>query len=544
MKNTFIILTILLLSWISTFGQDHLQTDRIILKLKSDAVNPDKLFCEKNLTGNNKIDSLNKIFRFITIKKQSLGRKSNKYIYIIQFPDGTDLKQVIDKYYTTGEIAYAEPDYKGTLGGVSGTKPDDQYYYRQWALNNDGTFPLSPSKAGADMEMENAWNIELGDSNIVVAFIDTGVKFTHPELAGRTWHNYNEIPGNGIDDDTNGYIDDVKGWDFAYSDNDPTDGHGHGTNVAGIVGANGNNSIGLAGVDWNCKLMILKAFDDYGGGSQSMWASAVYYAVDNGARVINMSFGTTNPTTTFQDAIKYAFNNNVVLVACMMNTNSNTVFFPAGFPGVIAVGSTNPDDTRSHPFPWGSTSGSNFGSHISVVAPGNYIFSLDYQSNTNYSVYYSGTSQATAHVSGLASLLLAQDPGRTPAQVKSIIEITAEDTVGDPVEDTPGWDQYYGYGRINAFNALYLITGINPVNSRNQSSFVFPNPTSGKITIEFYKFAFPGHLSILNLNGQELLRNAIFDPETKLDISNLPSGIYIYRINNGKEVISGTLVKQ
>jgi thermitase len=543
MKNSVIILAILFIYSLAIFGQDPLQSDRIILKLKNDTANPGKSLCEQNLTGNKKIDSLNKIFRFITIKKQSLGRKSNKHIYIIQFPEGTNLKHVIDEYYKTGEIEYAEPDYPGTLGAAPGVTPDDYYYYLQWALKNDGTFPLAPSVTGADMDMENAWDIEQGDSNIIVGIIDTGVKLDHPELEGRIWQNYDEIPDNAIDDDTNGFVDDVRGWDFANSDNDPVDGHGHGTNITGIIGANANNSIGYAGVDWNCKLMIIKAFKDNGSGTQSMWANAVYYAVDNGAKVINMSFGTTNPTMTFQDAITYALDNNVVLVACMMNTNSNTIFYPAGFPGVIAVGSTNPDDTRSHPFPWDPQSGSNFGSHISVVAPGNYIFGLDYQSNTNYSVYYSGTSQATAHVSGLASLLLAQDPDRTPAQIKSIIEATAEDTVGDPVEDTPGWDQYYGYGRINAFNALYLITGINPVNSRHQTSFVFPNPTSGKITIEFLKFAFPGHLSILNLNGQELLQQTIFEPKTQIDINSLPSGVYFVRLTNDSAVEVCKMVK-
>jgi subtilisin family serine protease len=231
---------------------------------------------------------------------------------------------------------------------------------------------------------------------------------------------------------------------------------GHGTNVSGIIGANGNNATGYAGVDWNCKLMNLKALNSNNFGYYSWWADAIYYAVDNGAKIINMSLSGTGYSSTLQNAINYALSQNVTVVAAMSNENSSTVNYPAGFPGVIAVGSTDPNDTRSNPFFWSATSGSNYGSHISVVAPGNYIFGLNYQSNTNYDYYYGGTSQATPHVTGLAALLLAGNASLKPDQIKTIIEITAEDRVGNSNEDSPGWDQYYGYGRINAFKALSL----------------------------------------------------------------------------------------
>ena len=455
MKNIIFILAMLLMNSVATYGQNFNGTNRIIFKLKNEFQDSVKSLRKQKSIGNNRIDSVTQRFHAVKVINQSTGKKSNQNIHIIQFPEGTNIQQVIDAYYKTGIIEYAEPDYVGSGGGM----PNDQYYFRQWGLKNDGTFSLLPSTPGADIDMEKAWDIEQGDSNIVVAIIDSGVKLDHPELAGRIWNNYNEIPDNGIDDDGNGYVDDVQGWDFANSDMNPTDDYGHGTNVAGIIGANGNNSIGYAGVDWNCKLMILKALDNNNYGFYSWWASAIYYAVDNGAKVINMSLGGSSTSSTLKNAIKYAINNGVVVVACMMNTNSNTIFYPAGFSGVIAVGSTDPDDTRSNPFFWSSTSGSNFGSHISVVAPGNYIYGLNYQSNTNYNSYWGGTSQATPYVTGLASLLLAQDPTRTPAQIKSIIEATAEDQVGNPSEDTPGWDQYFGYGRINAFNALSVNLG-------------------------------------------------------------------------------------
>lgn len=539
MEQKIYTLAIILFTSIAIFGQNPDQTDQIILKLKNENSSFCKSFFNQKIIGNNKVDSITQKFHAVKINKQSTGRKSKQHIYIIKFPQGTNIQQVIDEYYKTGEIEYAEPDHKGSGGGTQGIVPNDQYYFRQWGLKNNGTFSLSTSIAGADIDMENAWSIEQGDSNIVVGIIDTGTKLDHPEFTGRIWTNYNEIPNNGIDDDNNGYIDDVKGWDFANSDNDPTDDQGHGTNVVGIIGANGNNSIGYAGVDWNCKLMILKGIDNTNFGYYSWWSEAIYYAVDNGAKVINMSLGGTGTSSTLQNAVTYALNNNVVVVVCMMNTNSNTVYYPAGFSGVIAVGSTNSNDTRSNPFFWSSTSGSNYGSHISVVAPGNYIYGLNYQSNTNYGSYWGGTSQATPLVSGLASLLLAQNPSRTPSQIKSIIETTAEDQVGNSSEDIPGWDQYYGYGRINASNALSFSTGISSSNLQNQNFLLFPNPTNQNFTVIVPSAT--KQIQIFNSFGQSLqIKNVI--GQTLQNFQLIDNGIYYIQISISSQTITQKLI--
>lgn len=539
MKTKIYSLVFLLLSSLLTFGQNTEQTDQIILKLKNEVNYSGKSFCKKASIGNEKIDNINLIFKAIKIKRQSTGKNSKKYIYIIQFPADVNIQQIIEEYYKTGEIEYAEPDHKGSVGGTQGIVPNDQYYFRQWSLMNDGTFTLSPAVAGADIEMQNAWNIEQGDSNIVVAIIDSGTKLDHPELAGRTWKNIHEIPNNGVDDDNNGKIDDVNGWDFTNSDNDPTDDHGHGTNVAGIIGANANNAIGYAGVDWNCKLMTLKAIDNTGSGLYSWWADAMYYAVDNGARVINMSLGGTGTSTTLENAVSYATNHNVVVVVCMMNTNSSTPYYPSAIAGVIAVGSTNSNDERSNPFFWSSSSGSNYGSHISVVAPGNYIYGLNYLSNTNYSSYWGGTSQATPHVAGLASLLLAQDSTRTPAQIKSIIETTAIDQVGNSSEDTPGWDQYYGYGRINAFNALSVLGSVHSLAFENEVSFVYPNPTSRYFTVSFPETT--KQIQISNSLGQILqIKNVAGQSTQKLQLEE--NGIYYIQITTARQSVVRKLI--
>ncbi|MCI1187582.1 S8 family serine peptidase [Hymenobacter sp. DH14] len=406
-------------------------------------------------------------------------------MYLITLPAGTDAQRAVQAYQQTGLFRYVELDAQGQGGGVQSVVPNDPFYGRQWYLNNNGTFALAPAQAGADIRMEDAWAVTHGDSTITVALIDSGCKLDHPEFAGRIWRNRLEIPNNRIDDDHNGFVDDVKGWNFVSNNNNPTDDYGHGTNVAGIVGATGNNGLGYAGLNWGCKLMICKGLNAQNMGSYSWWTSAIYYAVDNGARVINMSLGGSSPSLSMQDAVAYATQHGVVVAACMMNDNSSVVNYPAGLAGVIAVGATNPDDSRASPFFWSAASGSNYGAHLSVVAPGNYIFGPDYQSNTNYYVYWGGTSQATPQVAGLASLLLTLRPQLTPAQVKAIIERTADDRVGPASEDAAGWDLYFGYGRINAGRALANVLTATQANQDVAAGFrLFPNPARGAVTLQ------------------------------------------------------------
>jgi thermitase len=519
------------------FSQGLEQTKRVILQLKAEVSTPP----QGKYTGNEAVDRVSQQLGIKSLSKHLAGRKSGRSFYVLQFPEGANLQEVIEAYYRTGQIAYAEPDYQGSSGGVQGIRPNDQHYARQWALRNEGTFSLSSATVGADISMENAWAIEQGDSSIVVAIIDSGLKMNHPEFAGRIWTNASEIPNNGIDDDGNGYVDDVSGWNFADSNNSPNDGHGHGTNVTGIIGANGDNGIGYAGLDWNCKLMVLKGLDNNNNGLYSWWASAIYYAVDHGARVINMSVGGQSFSTTLQDAVNYAINADVLIVACMMNTNSSTVFYPAGFPGVMAVGATNPNDARANPFFWSPTSGSNYGNHISVSAPGNYIYGLNHNSNTNYNSYWGGTSQAAPHVAGLAALLLAQDPSRTAAEVRSIIESTAEDLVGQVSEDTPGWDPYFGHGRINAHSALSLFTNASALRGEGVPFLIYPNPAHHDFTI-----AFPTgtrEIRIINALGQLVLAQVSDgQPGTKVFQLHAAPGLYYVQIAKGQQTMTQKLI--
>lgn len=445
--------------------------------------------------------SLARYPRFVSPGLESLGRRfgakplirmcpwdRKEGTFILRFPrNGFAVKRqsqqaILDAYRATGAFELVEADGVGRGHGEAGTAsaarkfglaasgmaadPDDLFFIRQYGLKNTGTrtFAGIQGKAGADIEAVEAWGIHPGSDSIVVAVLDGGLKINHPDIASRVWVNAKEIPGNAEDDDANGYVDDVNGWAFANGGDDEDmpgapdvyDGLGHGTNVAGIIGAIGGNEIGMAGVA-RCRIMTVKVLNDSNWGYYSWWAAGIRYAVDNGARIINLSLGGEDGNvTSLRSAVEYALAHNVTLVSSMGNERSAAAQYPAAFPGVIAVGATGPDDRWVEQFPWDDTGtkGGNFGPHISVCAPGNIIYGLHYASTGNYDSYWSGTSQAAPHVAGVCALLLAQDPTRKPADLKRLVEAGAEDQVGDAALDTPGFDTHYGFGRLNALRSL------------------------------------------------------------------------------------------
>ncbi len=484
-------------------GQE-VYSNQVIVKLKKEY---------SPIENAQKVLNIGKSFSALKTEKKVINLKENRFVYNIEFPEGTDFKKVVEEYEKTGEVEYAEPNYiihapqvqvdvipnnllfaPKTYSKQAATTPNDTYFFRQWALYNDGsfTFNLPPPKpsfsgavAGADIDMERAWDIEKGNSSIIVAVIDTGIKMDHPELTGRMWVN----PGNvNYDAKGNQLVGDVNGWNFQENNANISDVNGHGTNVAGIIAAKVNNSTGYAGVDWNCKIMNLRMYDSDMNGTPESLASAIAYAVNNGARVINISNTTYKNYATVKEEIENAVSKSVVVIAAMGNINNyapdftdyyvypaalaSCTYYPTTCNGVIAVGATDPTDHR-----WvvSSTEGSNHRNYISVVAPGQYIYGLYYESDTNYTVAYSGTSQAAPFVSGLASLLLAQNPSRTPAQIKTIIQDTAEKVGSDPY-NASGWNEYCGYGRINAYEALAKYLSTDDVVSKSDEIQVYPNP--------------------------------------------------------------------
>jgi subtilisin family serine protease len=248
-----------------------------------------------------------------------------------------------------------------------------------------------------------------------------------------------------------------------------------------------------------------------------------------------MSIGGTGNSITLQNAVQYAITNNVVFVACMMNFNNNTTYYPAGYASsmdIIAVGSTDSDDDRTSPFFWSATSGSNYGNHLTLVAPGNYIYGLSHTSDTNYNGYWGGTSQATPLVAGVASLLRSSNPNLTPLQIKNILKNTAQDQVGAVNEDVLGFDVYMGWGRVNANTAFQTLSNLNLVN--NKQEFTYKNPTNNK-KFEFFSKNYHTNFNIevYSYDGKLIKDEKIIINEGKNEIDfNYPKGNYIIILKN------------
>ena len=262
------------------------------------------------------------------------------------------------------------------------------------------------------LKVESAWDITTGNS-FVVALIDTGINAGHEDLVNKLWVNQREVANNGIDDDGNGYVDDINGYNFIHNTNDILDNNGHGTSVASIIAASTNNNKGIAGINWNAKIMALKALNSLGGGEYTHVISAIRYAVDNGARVINMSFGTYIENSDLETAVNYAISKGVTVVAAAGNNSQNGLLYPANYPSSIAVGAVDDVGIRA--------SFSNYGSNLDIMAPGVNIPAAHYEENDTYA-RYSGTSYAAAHITGLVSLMLAKNSSLTPPQIESLLK--------------------------------------------------------------------------------------------------------------------------
>ncbi len=355
---------------------------------------------------------------------------------VVRLPRGTDLLEGLKGLAAREDVLYAEPNQRLKVCVEPlplAAAPTDFEFSRQWALHNAGQ---TGGKAGADIGALEAWAVTTGSLDIVVAIIDTGVDYFHPDLEANIWRNPREIPGNGVDDDANGYVDDAHGYDFVSDDGDPMDDNLHGTHVAGILAAVGNDENGIAGVAWSAGVMALKAFDETGSGSLDDTVSAIAYAEAAGARVINASWGTTTRSRALDEAVADAVRRGVVVVAAAGNNGSDVSFHPAAVPEAIAVGSTDAKDL--------SSTFSNHGPFVDVVAPGDLIHST--APNANWTLL-SGTSMAAPHVSGLAVLLLARRPEFTPAEIRAIVQSTTDEV---------RTDRYTGAGRVHAGRAVQI----------------------------------------------------------------------------------------
>ena len=309
-------------------------------------------------------------------------------------------------YDSDPAVAYVEIDHVAAGQVV----PNDQYY---------ATAQYAPQLIQADL----AWDITAGDASIVVAVVDSGADFSHPDLEGKL----------------------IVGWDFVNSDADPSDDYGHGTHVSGIVAAKVNNGIGVAGIGNETRVLVVKVLDQNNAGFYSQIADGITYAADQGARIINLSLGGTAPSQYLQDAVDYAWNGGALVVASAGNYGTDAPVYPAYYSSTMAVSATDHNDEF-----WSS---STYGDFIEISAPGRTIYSTDWSGGAGAYASRSGTSMAAPHVSAIAALALARNSGLSNSELRSLL-VGGTDDFGDA-----GWDVYYGAGRIDALAVISSVTG-------------------------------------------------------------------------------------
>lgn len=358
------------------------------------------------------------------------------------------------------------------LDGVEHVQPN--FYYHLLLTPNDPQFTASGMYGLTRIAAPSAWDLTTGSSTVVVADIDTGLRYTHEDLAANAWTNPGEIAANNVDDDLNGFIDDVFGADFFFSDADPLDEHGHGTHTAGTIGAVGNNSLGVVGVNWNVKIMAIKIYDNDGFGTTSAMLINAYNYVTMmknrgiNIRVTNNSYGGCDEACGYDQATKDALdamgNAGILNVFAAGNDNINndvTPSYPVSYtsPSVLGVAASTSTDAKAGFSSYGPVS-------VDLAAPGSGILSTTFASTSSYGSL-SGTSMATPHVAGAAALLAAHNPNLSVASLKATLMNTI-----DPIAAWSGLIKTGG--RLNVDRAL-----------RNQTVCTFPTamtvPTKGGV---------------------------------------------------------------
>jgi subtilisin family serine protease len=541
------------------FGENILDGSKLYVNADPDEVN-NLMFVEGEIIvkikeGGNFETVANRIRRGFMIETKSLisysggkGEKLSGYgnslnqWYKIKFEENINLDSVILEYKDDGNLEYMGKNNKPVL--VDAT-PDDEYFSIQWPLYNFGQdYPvpgglMDSGIPNSDINILSTWDVEIGDENIVVAVLDTGVDYHHIDVVDNLWINVDEIPDNQIDDDNNGYVDDVVGYDFSFDDNpdggdnDPMDPHGHGTHVSGTIAAGTSNGVGISGVCQECKIMPLKFFYDAG---EFEIAQAFRYAVDNGARVLSNSwtFNGGYDSEIVNDAIDYAYHErDAVIVFAAANSNTNEKCYPAANPLTISVAATDSADTRA--------SFSNYGSWVDVAAPGVDILSLRASGTDMYGDgglhifeddYYiaSGTSMAAPHVAGIAALILSKNPQFSSEEVRNILKSAIE---------YPNSEEYIGTGRVDSHSAISvesipiveLYTNIDPDVAIEQDILInFYGTAMGSSFVEYSlnigEGVYPDYWNLILSSDSEINSDFLYT----LDTSTLRDGKYAVKL--------------
>jgi subtilisin family serine protease len=430
-------------------------------------------------------------------------------LYLVKIPAHLSVPEAIARYKGYANVLYAEPNYIVRTAQHVQLTPNDPNFTQLWGLHNTGQTGGTPD---ADIDAPEAWDITTGSSSVVVFVIDTGVDYNHPDLVANVWTNPGEIPGNNVDDDGNGYIDDVYGIDTFYNDTNPFDGDGHGTHVHGTIGAVGNNSVGVVGVNWSVKVGHCKFLSDSGSGSTAGAISCLQYILNlkqtgnpaNDIIATNNSWGGGGFSQALYDAIKAHMNAGILFIAAAGNSSANNdtaLFLPASYylPNVISVAATTHTDAKA--------GFSNYGRRtVHVGAPGQGILSTT-PGNT-YSTF-SGTSMATPHVTGLAALIKAQFPSFTWYQIRNRILATGDVTTG--MQNVTISDR-----RINAYGALTC---------NNVPFFGIWRP--------FATASWPMLIAVYWVNCE--------NPAGPISVTITPGGTVLNLLDDGNEAVSGDI---
>jgi len=383
-------------------------------------------------------------------------------IYLLRVgPTGGSALDAANEYALSGLCEWAEPNLGGQILKYA---INDPLFPQQWHLHNTGQTGGTP---GADVDALGAWTISSGSPNVIIALLDDGCDLNHEDLHANIYTNPGEIPGNGIDDDHNGYIDDVHGWDFYDNDNNPNHSNpsgsteGHGSATAGIAAAVGNNGIGVAGIAYRCKILPLKIFKDDNFAGEYEVSNAIRYGARM-ADVLSNSWGGGAPSEALEAGFRYAlqFGRGCPIVFAAGNSGYPEVEYPATSPWTIAVGATDSKDLQF--------SYSSYGPHLTVTAPsGNYTtdrtgLGVGYDggfpdTTGNYTGLFSGTSSACPLAAGIVALMLSVNPNLTAFQVQAILQKTADKVNPAAAQyNSYGFSLKYGYGRVNASRAVRM----------------------------------------------------------------------------------------
>jgi hypothetical protein len=391
---------------------------------------------------------------------QELKRFNFIDVHLYSTPAGKD--ETIAALKESPFVEYVEPD---NLRYARDSFPDDPSFDGQWSLHNTGQ---GGGTVDADIDAPEAWDMTTGSPLVVVAVIDSGIDYNHEDLRTNMWENPGEIAANGLDDDENGYVDDVFGINAITGGGDPLDDDGHGTHVGGIIAAAGNNGIGVSGVCWTCKMMALKFLPSNGSGTVSDEIECIQYAIENGARIINGSFGDYSFSQAEKDAIDAAGQKGILCVFAVGNEGRNNdveSHFPSSHESenIIAVGISDRDDEL--------VSWSDYGlSSVDVAAPGLQILSTGL--NNGYRID-NGASVAAPHVTGIAALLKAYEPDITWLEIKSRL------IGGVDAQSSMGGFLLTG-GRVNAYRSL--LSGENRILILQSENGGTTSPSPGTYT--------------------------------------------------------------